>query len=662
MENKKFYVTTPIYYVNAAPHIGHAYTTILADVLARYHRLRGMPTFFLTGTDEHGQKVQRAAEKGAMTPQQQADQTVGRFQELWKKLDITHDDFIRTTERRHIRVVQKILQMLFDNGEIYRAEYDGGYCVPCERFYTGRELESGACRECGRVLEPIRESNYFFRMSAYQAWLIQYIHEHPKFIQPDSRRNETLGFLQQPLNDLCISRPKSRLSWGIELPFDHDFVTYVWFDALVNYISAIGYLADDQQFQRWWPASYHLIGKDILTTHTVYWPTMLKAMNLPMPETIFAHGWWLAGESKMSKSAGNVVNPMEMADRYGVDAFRYFLMAEMTLGQDCNFSEEAFIRRYNADLANDLGNLLSRVMKLVTSHCDGKIPAATVEIAGSDEQQLRQAVLNAATRMEECLDQMRLDLGLAAVASAVREANRYLEKRQPWTLAKQSEHAALNTVLYYALETLRIVSGLLYPVMPAKMRELRQALGQGSAEPALAQLQVWGQTVPGTPVGIMSSLFPRIQSESAPHNAGTTKAVGSAPATVPAKEITAQPHAAQKSPAAAPAGVSLVEYADFAKISLRTATILMAEKVEGADKLLRLQVQCGDEKRQIVAGIALYYKPEELVGKTVVVVANLKPAKIRGVESQGMLLAASGDNQLRLITVDGSLPSGAVVK
>jgi methionyl-tRNA synthetase len=301
------------------------------------------------------------------------------------------------------------------------------------------------------------------------------------------------------------------LSWGIELPFDHDFVTYVWFDALVNYISAIGYLADDQRFQRWWPASYQLIGKDILTTHTVYWPTMLHAMKLPMPETIFAHGWWLVGDNKMSKSAGNVVNPIEMADRYGVDAFRYFLMAEMTLGQDCNFSEEAFIRRYNADLANDLGNLLSRVMKLVTSHCDGKVPSATTEIEGADEKQLRQSVLNAAARMEECLDQMRLDLGLAAVASAVREANRYLEKRQPWTLAKQADHGPLNTVLYHAVETLRIVSGLLYPVMPAKMRELRQVLGLGAEAPSLDELRIWGKTVPGTPVGARVSLFPRIQ-------------------------------------------------------------------------------------------------------------------------------------------------------
>ncbi len=644
MQNKHFYVTTPIYYVNAAPHIGHAYTTILADVLARYHRLLGVPTFFLTGTDEHGQKVQRAAEKEGMTPQQQADQTVGRFQTLWQKLDITNDDFIRTTERRHVRVVQQILQTLFDHGEIYRAEYDGGYCVPCERFYAGRELEAGTCKECGRTLEPIKESNYFFRMSAYQKWLIDYIHEHPRFIQPDSRRNETLGFLLQPLNDLCISRPKTRLSWGIELPFDHNFVTYVWFDALVNYISAIGYLADDAQFQRWWPASYHLIGKDILTTHTVYWPTMLKAMNLPMPETVFAHGWWLVGDSKMSKSSGNVVNPMDMLERYGVDPFRYFLMAEMTLGQDCSFSEEAFIRRYNADLANDLGNLLSRVMKLLTSHCAGKIPAALEKNTGADEQHLRQAVLNAATRMEECLDQMRLDLGLAAVTSSIREANRYLEKRQPWTLAKQTDHGMFDTVMYHASETLRIVSGLLYPVMPAKMRELRQVLGLGAQEPSLDQLKVWGKTVPGTPLGAMLSLFPRIQAGIA----------------TPAATVAVPTQVASQ--AASPAGVTLMEYADFARIQLRTATVLTAEKIEGADKLLCLQVQCGAETRRIVAGIALYYKPEELAGKTIVIVANLKPAKIRGVESQGMLLAASGNNQLRLITVDGTLPSGAVVK
>lgn len=636
MSKAGFYVTTPIYYVNDAPHIGHAYTTILADVMARYHRLRGEPTFFLTGTDEHGQKVQRAAEKAGMTPREQADRTVVRFQELWKKLAVTNDDFIRTTEPRHENVVRRILQTLFERGEIYRAEYNGGYCVPCERFYAGRELEAGVCAECGRKLEQIRESNYFFRMSAYQAWLIDYIKEHPAFIQPDSRRNETLGFLQKPLNDLCISRPKSRLSWGIELPFDGDFVTYVWFDALVNYISAVGYLDDEQTFQRWWPASCHLIGKDILTTHTVYWPTMLKAMGLPMPKTIFAHGWWLTGDSKMSKSLGNVVNPMDFADRYGVDAFRYFLMAEMTLGQDCNFSEEAFIRRYNADLANDLGNLLSRVMKLLMTHCAGKTPECGAE-CGAEEQVLRAAVAEAVERMEAGLEQMRLDLGLAAVCGAVRAANRYLEKRQPWTLAKQSDTQALQTVLYHALEALRILSGLLYPVLPSKIMELRWALGLGGEEPNLAALKQWGLLKSGVALGAQQALFPRIN-----------------PTPTPAAQAVAAPPL--------PPGVQLIEYADFAKIQLRTAVVLTAEKVPGADKLLQLTVQCGAERRQIVAGIAAYYQPPEVVGKTIVIVQNLKPARIRGVESQGMLLAGSAGGQMRLVTIDGALESGAVVK
>ena len=643
MDNKKFYVTTPIYYVNDLPHIGPAYTNILADVLARYHRLRGVPTFFLTGTDEHGQKVQRAAEKAGITPQQQADKTVVRFQELCKKLNITNDDFIRTTEERHIRVVHKALQQLYDQGEIYKAEYDGWYCVTCERFYPKKDTEEAKCTnaECGRPLEPIAESNYFFKMSAYQEWLINYIQEHPKFIQPDYRRNETLGFLRKPLNDLCISRPKNRLAWGIPLPFDPDFVTYVWFDALLNYVSAVGCFDNDDKFKKWWPVSCHLIGKDIHINHTVYWPTMLKALKIEMPETIFTHGWWLIGETKMSKSLGNVVDPLAVAQRYGVDAFRYFLMAEMVTGQDCNFSEEAFIRRYNADLANDLGNLLSRVLKPIKVHFDGKIPAPTGE--GQEEKILREAVLSAAKTMTESIDNMRIDLGLAAVIGAVRECNRYLEVKQPWVLAKQTDKGPLQTVLYSVCETLRIVSSLLAPVMPDKMRELRLALGLLETESALGDPAVWGQTRAGINVGEMTPLFPRITVNKEEKNQS-------------AKPTPALPQATP------PAGVTLLEYADFAKIHLRTATILEAAKVDGADKLLCLQVQCGEEKRQIVAGIALHYKPEELVGKTVVVVANLKPAKIRGVESQGMLLAASGDNQLRLITVDGTLPSGAIVK
>ncbi len=654
MPDNHYYITTPIYYVNDSPHIGHAYTTILADTLAQFQRLRGRPTRFITGTDEHGQKVQRAAARAGITPQEHADRTVVRFQELWRKLGIRHDDFIRTTEPRHTRVVQQILRDLHARGEIYKAKYDGWYCVPCERFYADNDQQTGKCAECGRDLERISESNYFFRMSAYQQWLVDYIRQNPGFIQPDFRRNETLGFLQKPLNDLCISRPKTRMSWGIELPFDADYVTYVWFDALINYISAIGYLADDQSFRRWWPATCHLIGKDILITHTVYWPTMLKAMGVALPQTVFAHGWWLTDNSKMSKSAGNVVNPMDLVEKYGADPFRYFLMAEMTLGQDCNFSEDAFIRRYNADLANDLGNLLSRTAKLINSHCQRTIPAPVESAAGPEEAALRACAAQTARVLFEQLDAMRLDLGLAAVTGMVREANRYLEKRQPWTLAKQQRPEELHTVLYHAAEILRIAAGLLTPVMPGKTAALRAGLGMdASIPPVMDDLTAWGKLPPGCPLPETAILFPRIIAPSA------------ATATPPAAPAKA---AAETAPKPKPAGagmaenVVLVEYADFAKLQLRTARILAAERVAGADRLLRLQIQVGAETRQLVAGIALHYPPESLPGKTIVIVANLKPARIRGVESQGMLLAASHGDTLRLLTVDGDLPDGAIVK
>jgi len=648
MAESKFYVTTPIYYVNDKPHIGHAYTTILADVLARYHRLIGTPTFFLTGTDEHGQKVQQAAEKRNVEPQVHVDETVVRFQELWQRLQITNDDFIRTTEVRHKKVVQEILQDLFDRDEIYRADYDGWYCVTCERFFTEKDLVDGNCPEsgCGRAVERITETNYFFRMSKYQDWLVQYIEDNPKFIQPDFRRNETLGFLKKELTDLCISRPKSRLAWGIELPFDSDFVTYVWFDALVNYISAVGYRSNDDEFEKWWPANYHLIGKDILTTHTVYWPTMLKAMGLPMPRTIFAHGWWLVGRDKMSKTAGNVVNPMEFAEQHGVDPFRYFLMAEMSLGQDASFTEDAFIRRYNADLANDLGNMLSRVTRLIGANFDGHIPECGP--LGEDEEQLRDVTLKAANDMVAAVDRMRPDQGLAELAGAVREANRYVEKRQPWALAKQGEAAReeLGTVLYSAAEALRIVSGMFYPTMPGKMSELRQVLGCPAGDPDFASLSHWGGLHSGAEIGKMRSLFPRIDRKKQKPESGGQKSEGGKHKKAKDKE---------------PAGVAKIEFTDFTKVDLRTARILEAERIEGADKLLKLQIEIGSEKRQIVAGIALFYTPEELVGKTIVVVANLKPAKIRGVESNGMLLAATAGDALKLVAVDGEVASGARV-
>ncbi len=651
----KYYVTTPIYYVNDKPHIGHSYTTILADVLANYHRLLDVPTHFLTGTDEHGQKVQQAADANGITPQEQCDQTVVRFQELWKRLEIKNDDFIRTTEPRHKKVVQETLQELFDKDEIYKAEYEGWYCVGCERFFTEKDLVEGNCPECSRKVDSIVESNYFFRMGKYQDWLIDYIETHPDFIQPAFRANETLGFLKtKTLQDLCISRPKSRLSWGIELPFDTDFVTYVWFDALINYISAVGYKSDEEQFKKWWPCSTHLIGKDILTTHTVYWPTMLKAMNVEMPQSIFAHGWWLTGRTKMSKSLGNVVDPMAMIDTYGVDAFRYFLIAEMTLGQDASFTEEAFVKRYNADLANDLGNVTNRVLNMISRYCDDKMPAPAAADAGFDttlEDGLWKDAVAAAEQMGPMIGNMKLDSSVAMVMTAVRKINVYLQERAPWSLAKQEgSEAEVAHCLYTAAECLRVCAALLYPVMPEKMRALRTALGMADATPHLGKLAEFGVLVPGSAISQPGALFPRIEAKKVDEASSLVKDQQKKPAAKAKKQKVEVPNN------------GLITFDQVMNVKLQTAVVLEASTIEGADKLLKLQVDLGDEKRQLVAGIALHYTPEELVGKTIVVVANLKPAKLRGVKSEGMLLAASLGDTLKLVTVEGDLGPGAAVK
>lgn len=650
MGNDNFYITTPIYYVNGRPHIGHAYTTILADVLSRYHRSLDIPTFFLTGTDEHGQKVQKAAEKNNLTPQAQCDETVVRFKALWHTLEITNDKFIRTTDPAHKAVVRKILQDLYDRDLIYKNEYKGRYCVHCERFFTDKDLGGATvCPEdgCGREAAEIVESNYFFRMSQYQDWLIDHIKTHPEFIQPAFRANETLGFLRNPLGDLCISRPKSRLHWGIELPFDSDFVCYVWFDALINYISGVGYGDDEAMFKKWWPASYHLIGKDILTTHTVYWPTMLKAIGLELPKTIFAHGWWMIGAEKMSKSRGNVVNPMDLIQTYGVDAFRYFLMAEMSLGQDAVFSEDAFINRYNCDLANDLGNLLSRVVKMTLRNYGGVIPAPQVET--DHETDLKEIIRRAIPEMEDAIIGMKLEHGIAQIMNVVRAGNRYLEKTAPWTLAKNGDRERLSSVLYYTAEILRNVSVMLYPVMPQKMVELRRVLGipEGELENCrISDLTNNQNVLSGLQMTDIDALFLRIKTEE------------EAPAEQkPAADKTAKPADAKAE--VLPEGIITID--EFFKTQLRTAKVIKAERIEGADKLLKLQIEIGGEVRQLVAGVAQYYAPEEITGKTIIVVANLKPAKIRGVESQGMLLAAKDGKDLKLITVDGPFASGATV-
>ncbi|MBT3500978.1 MAG: methionine--tRNA ligase [Candidatus Marinimicrobia bacterium] len=498
MMKNTFYITTPIYYVNDKPHIGHAYTTILADVLSRYHRNSGQETFFLTGLDEHGQKVQQAAEKRGVNAQQHCDEMAPRFSELWKQLHISNDDFIRTTEERHKKVVQNILQEVMDKGDIYEAEYEGLYSISEERFITEKESESGEFRD----IKKLKEKNYFFKMSKYQQALINHIEKNPNFIQPNHRKNEILGFLRQPLNDLCISRPKSRLNWGIELPFDSNYVTYVWFDALINYITAAGFGSDDNAFKKWWPASYHLIGKDILTTHAVYWPTMLMSAGIELPETIFAHGWWLMGESKMSKSLGNVINPMDLIEDYGVDPVRYYLMREMVLGQDSSFTMESFIQRYNSDLANDFGNLLSRVSTLMKKNYDGKIPEPGK--LTNAETIIKSKGESLAKLVKEKIESMRLNEAIEEIMQYVRSVNKYMEDHAPWKLVKEDKISA-SRVLYTAGEALRISAVLLSPVMPNRTEVLLNALNAKNTG------LEWGGLTPGHELKDHEPLFPRVK-------------------------------------------------------------------------------------------------------------------------------------------------------
>ena len=496
--SKTFYLTTPIYYVNDKPHIGHAYTTILADVLARYHRNAGRETFFLTGLDEHGQKVQQAAEDRGIEPQQHCDEMAPRFIDLWEKLHISYDDFIRTTENRHKKIVQMFLQKVYDAGDIYEDEYEGLYSVSEERFITEKEAESDEFRD----IKKLKEKNYFFKMGKYQDALIDHIKSNPKFIQPEHRKNEVLGFLRQPLNDLCVSRPKSRLNWGIELPFDKEYVTYVWFDALINYITSPGFGKDHESFDKWWPVSYHLIGKDILTTHAVYWPTMLMSANIELPQSIFAHGWWLMGESKMSKSIGNVINPMDLIDDYGVDPVRYYLMREMVLGQDSNFTMESFIQRYNSDLANDFGNLLSRISTLMKKNYDGRIP---------DPGELSEAELRIKTKGESLcgtvngmIKNMRLNEAIENTMQYIRSVNKYMEENAPWKLVKEDKSAA-GRILYTAGEALRLGAVLLSPVMPNRTAILLDALNAPGVDLS------WGGLKPGETLKDHEPLFPRVK-------------------------------------------------------------------------------------------------------------------------------------------------------
>lgn len=650
-QKSRFYVTTPIYYVNDIPHIGHAYTTIAADILARYYRGLGRDVFFLTGTDEHGQKVQKAAGARGLSPEEHAGSMVKNFQNLWKTLNISNDAFIRTTDPGHKKVVRELLQKLWDRGLIEKRSYEGWYCTPDERFWTEKDLKDGKCPDCGRDVEKIEEQNFFFLMSRYQERLIEHIGKNPSYIQPETRKNEVLGFLKnQTLGDLCISRPKKRLSWGIPLPFDEDFVTYVWFDALVNYYSGPLYLADQSNGNEWWPADAHLIGKDILTTHAVYWSTMLMALELPLPGTIFAHGWWTIEGKKMSKSIGNVVDPEDICRRFGVDQFRYFLFREIPFGNDGDFSEDALITRINTELANDLGNLSTRTFTMINKYFDGVVPEPQ-----EAEEEMRSLAEGLVSRTEEAFAALDFQRALEEIWKLVSYTNKYIESNAPWALAKSPEtKGRLATVLYSAAEALRVLALHLSPFMPETMEKLLAEMGlpeTGGKNP------LWGGLPPGTRLGTFEALFPRIEKLK-----NIEKEEIKSKETPKMQEEQKKPEEKEKSEAEHPE--NLIDISEFAKVELKTGKVLKAGPVKGSNKLLRLEIDLSEEgPRQVVAGIGKQYKPEELEGKTVIIVANLKPAKLMGLESRGMLLAATdSEGALSVLTTEKSILPGAKIK
>ncbi len=629
-----YYITTPIYYVNASPHIGHAYTTIVADVLARYYRLNGYKTFFLTGTDEHGDKIAEAAAKAGVSPQEYTDRISEQFRTLWPELCVTNDYFIRTTDRNHVETVSGILQKVYDAGDIYFGHYEGFYCVGCERFYTEKELVDGKCPDHQTTPEHRKESNYFFRMGKYQDWLIQYIKDNPDFIRPERYRNEVLAFLREPLEDLCISRPKTRLTWGITLPFDDQYVTYVWFDALINYITGIGY-PDDVNFKTFWPVSQHLIAKDILKPHGIYWPTMLKASGIEPYRHLNVHGYWNVDQSKMSKSLGNVIKPLDLKDKYGLDAFRYFLLRDMVFGLDSTFSEDSFVQRVNSDLANDLGNLVSRSLTMAMKYCGGKVPACQEPAEG--EGALLETSRNALAEVEAGFRDMSLHKVLIAVWEFINAANKYIVSQEPWNLAKDpANKAKLDAVIYHLLESLRVIAVFITPFMPGSAEKIFLQLGIKEQEKQnLNSIRKWGGLQAGLELRKADALFPRI-------------------------EIKKEVPPVEKKTDFLPVKPEIT-YDEFEKIDLRVAKILEAEQVPKSNKLIKLKIDIGEE-RQIVAGIAQNYKPEELVGKSIVIVANLKPTKLMGVESRGMLLATDAESGLCLIGFDKEPKTGAKVR